>query len=87
MDRGKCATPRTDEPHSVRVIGDDPVYMYLSVTPHIQPTHTFYDEKGERQRPHFKPSSDYDTTTDSTTTVAELIDGHIEAVRTLAAQA
>ena len=77
----------TDEPHSVRVIGDEPVYMYLSVTPHIQPTHTFYDEKGERQPPHFRPSSDYNTETDSTTPMAELIDDHIDAVRTLAAQA
>ena len=33
-----------DEPHSVRVLGDEPVYMYLSVTPHIQPTHTFFDD-------------------------------------------
>ena len=84
---GQMCYALTDEPHSVRVIGDEPVYMYLSVTPHIQPTHTFYDDKGERQPPHFRPSSDYDTTTDSTTTVAELIDGHIDAVRVLAAQA
>ena len=58
---GQMCYALTDEPHSVRVIGDEPVYMYLSVTPHIQPTHTFYDDKGERQRPHFRPSSDYDT--------------------------
>lgn len=84
---GQMCYALTDEPHSVRVIGDEPVYMYLSVTPHIQPTHTFYDDKGERQPPHFRPSSDYNTETDSTTPVAELIDGHIDAVRTLAAQA
>ena len=84
---GQMCYALTDEPHSVRVIGDEPVYMYLSVTPHIQPTHTFYDDKGERQPPHFRPSSDYNTETDSTTPVAELIDGHIDAVRALAAQA
>ena len=81
---GQMCYALTDEPHSVRVIGDEPVYMYLSVTPHIQPTHTFYDDKGERQPPYFRPSSDYDTETDSTTPVAELIDGHINAVRALA---
>jgi quercetin dioxygenase-like cupin family protein len=84
---GQMCYALVDEPHSVRVIGDEPVYMYLSVTPHIQPTHTFYDEAGKRLPPWFRPSSDYDTQTDSTTPVAELVDGHVKAVRALAATA
>ncbi|MCZ6678801.1 MAG: hypothetical protein O7E52_16325, partial [Candidatus Poribacteria bacterium] len=71
----------------VRVIGDEPVYMYLSVTPHIQPTHTFYSEDGERLPPHFRPSSDYNTETDSTTPVDELIDHHVDTAHAVAAAA
>ena len=84
---GQMCYARADEPHSVRVIGDEPVYMYLSVTPHIQPPHTFYDDDGERLPPNFRPSSDYDTETDATTPVDELVDGHVAAAQELAAQA
>ena len=45
---GQMCYALADEPHSVRVIGDGPVYMYLSVTPHIQPGHTLYSSDGER---------------------------------------
>ena len=77
---GQMCYALTDEPHSVRVIGDEPVHMYLSVTPHIQPTHTFYDDERKRLPPHFRPSSDYDTQTDSTSPVEHLVDEHIERV-------
>ena len=80
---GQMCYARLDEPHSVRVIGDEPVHMYLSVTPHIQPTHTFYDEDDTRQPPHFRPSSDYDTETDATTPVGDLIGRQIEALNSL----
>jgi quercetin dioxygenase-like cupin family protein len=33
--------------HSMHAI-DGPCAMYLSVTPHVEPTHTFYDLEGER---------------------------------------
>ena len=81
---GQMCYALVDEPHSVRVLGDEPVYMYLSVTPHIQPTHTMYDENGERQRPHFRPSSDYNTETDSSTPIDELIDRHLETANRVA---
>ena len=84
---GQMCYALTDEPHSVRVIGDEPVHMYLSVTPHIQPTHTFYDDEHKRLPPHFRPSSDYDTQTDSTSPVEHLVDEHIEKTRAVAAQA
>ena len=81
---GQMCYALVDEPHSVRVISDEPVYMYLSVTPHIQPTHTMYDEKENRLPPVFRPSSDYDTKTDSTTPIEELVDQHVETARVLA---
>ena len=81
---GQMCYALVDEPHSVRVISDEPVLMYLSVTPHIQPTHTMYDEEQNRLPPVFRPSSDYDTETDSTTAVAALVGQQIENARLLA---
>ena len=80
---GQLCYALAGEPHAVRVIGDEPVYMYLSVTPHIQPTHTLYEEDGSRLPPWFRPSSDYDTRTDSTIPVDQLVDRHIHTSRTL----
>ena len=78
---GQMCYALAGQPHGVRVIGDEPVDMYLSVTPHIQPTHTFYSDDGQRQPPTFRPSSDYDTETDEDTPIAELIDRHLDATR------
>ncbi len=81
---GQMCYALADEPHSVRVLGDEPVYMYLSVTPHIQPTHTQYSDDGERLPPQFRPSSDYDTATDATTPIEALIDHHVDMARSVA---
>src|ERR1041385_5840861 len=32
--------------HAVRAVGDKPGAIFLSVTPHVEPTHTFYDDSG-----------------------------------------
>lgn len=80
---GQMCYALVDEPHSVRVVSEEPVLMYLSVTPHIQPTHTFYDDDQNRLPPHFRPSSDYNTETDSATPIEDLVDLHIETARAL----
>ena len=80
---GQMCYALVDEPHSVRVVSEEPVLMYLSVTPHIQPTHTFYDDDQNRLPPHFRPSSDYNTETDVDTPIDELIDRHIHTAREL----
>lgn len=36
------------ERHRVCCAGDQPAVIYLTVTPHRQPTHTHYDEHGNR---------------------------------------
>src|SRR5712692_9051411 len=43
--------PRTT--HAVRAIGEEPGVMYLSVSPHVEPTHTFYDADGQRLPPRY----------------------------------
>jgi mannose-6-phosphate isomerase-like protein (cupin superfamily) len=49
--QGIFVPPRTT--HAVRAIGDAPGVMYLSVEPHIEPTHTQYDAHGERLPPTY----------------------------------
>ena len=43
--------PRTT--HAVRAVGDEPGVIYLSVSPHVEPTHTFYDAQGQRLPPRY----------------------------------
>ena len=59
--------------HGVRAVGDRPTTMYLSVTPHVQPTHTFWDDAGRRLPHRFAPSSNYDVETDTETPVSEML--------------
>src|SRR5437773_801118 len=57
---GQMCVVLADQLHAVRVVGDEPMTMYLSVTPHVQPTHTMWSEDGQRLPPRFMPSSAYD---------------------------
>lgn len=57
---GQMCIALVDQMHSVRVIGDEPMIMYLSVTPHVQPTHTYWDDQGAKLPPRFNPNTQYD---------------------------
>jgi mannose-6-phosphate isomerase-like protein (cupin superfamily) len=76
---GQMCVALVDEVHTVANVGDDPVIMYLSVTPHIQPTHTMYTDDGRKAPPRFRPSSTYDVTPDTRTPVQSLVDAHADA--------
>jgi quercetin dioxygenase-like cupin family protein len=39
--------------HTLHAVGDEPCYVYLSVTPHVEPTHTQYDENGRQLPPNY----------------------------------
>jgi mannose-6-phosphate isomerase-like protein (cupin superfamily) len=43
--------PRTT--HAVRAVGERTGVIYLSVSPHVEPTHTFYDDQGQRLPPRY----------------------------------
>lgn len=71
--------------HTLHAVGDGPCVVYLSVTPHVEPTHTHYDEQyrqvppsygGWRGQEHGDPRPDAST--------ARLIDEYAAAARTLA---
>ena len=71
---GQMCVALVDQLHSLRVVGDEPMTMYLSVTPHIQPTHTMWTDDGTRMPHRFAPSSAYDRNTDTNTPLAALLD-------------
>ena len=71
---GQLCVALAGQIHQVRNNGDEPVYMYLSVTPHVQPTHTGRDADGTRHLTRFVASSSYDVVTDESTPIDELID-------------
>lgn len=82
---GQLCIALTDQNHVVRNVGDEPVIMYLSVTPHIQPTHTGWTDEGVKLSPRFAPSTAYDVPADRTTPTEEQADRQLEAVDGLSA--
>ena len=81
---GQMCVALADQPHRVRVLGDEPMTMYLSVTPHIHPTHTPLTEDGKRLPHNFMPQSAYDVEPDITISVADLVSRQIEKSQHLA---
>jgi len=86
---GQLCIARKDQHHQVRVIGDEPMIIYLSVTPHIQPTHTFWTNDGwgndtQKLPPRFASNKAFDVPMDTTTPTEELLDRHVEAAKALA---
>ena len=51
LSPGELCVARANQLHEVRVVGDEPMTMFLTVTPHLEPTHTFWDERGEKLPP------------------------------------
>ena len=81
---GQMCVALVDQPHTVRVLGDEPMTMYLSVTPHIHPTHTPRTEDGERLPHNFMPAQAYDVEPDMQVSVSELVARQIHAAELLA---
>ena len=60
LSEGQLCVARIDERHSITCLGDVPMIMYLSVTPHVEPTHTRWDDKGRKLPPSYGPSTRQD---------------------------
>lgn len=62
LGAGEACVARAGERHFVGPAGADAVTLFLCVTPHIQPTHAFFDESGAQlpddYRPSFMPASE-----------------------------
>ncbi len=82
---GQMCVALVDQLHGIRVMDDAPMTMYLSVTPHIQPTHTMWN--GGQRLPHrFAPPSAYDEDADPAP-VADLLARFLERMSAVAAAA
>jgi quercetin dioxygenase-like cupin family protein len=81
---GQACIALVDQPHTVRNVGDETVIYYLSVTPHIQPTHTGWTAEGKTAAPRFQPSTAYDVPPDRDTPTEDLLQRHLGAMETLA---
>jgi mannose-6-phosphate isomerase-like protein (cupin superfamily) len=86
---GQMCFAAANQMHQVRTIGDKPMTMYLSVTPHIEPTHTFWDEQGEKLPPRYGAATAKERAADPSPPrpVAEITAGQVEAARALAVAA
>lgn len=54
---GQFCLVRANELHQASNPDDVPATMYLSVTPHIEPTHTFWDDHGQKLPPRYGGST------------------------------
>lgn len=87
---GQLCIALANQHHQVRVLGDEPMTMYLSVTPHIQPTHTMWSNDGwgddtHKLPPRFVSNTSYDVPVDTTTPTADLVARHVAAADGVAA--
>lgn len=80
VETGQLCFAVTDEAHSVRVVGDIPVIMYLSVTPHILPTHTGRSAEGKAKPINFSPATSYDVELDSSISREDRLSRHRSAI-------
>ncbi len=81
---GQMCVALSDQPHRVRVVGDEPVIMYLSVTPHIVPTHTGRTADGGRHPVRIGGLNQFDRQTDVETPLAAMVDSYIETAEAAA---
>jgi quercetin dioxygenase-like cupin family protein len=54
VSAGSCVYVGPEEKHKLRVVGNEPMSMFLAVFPNHEPTHTFYEADGTpyvRSRP------------------------------------
>jgi quercetin dioxygenase-like cupin family protein len=81
---GQACVALVDETHCLRVVGDQPATIYLSVTPHVAPTHTWWNADGTKKPPR------YDTVADGwepQPATHEMVDEQLARVRALASAA
>ena len=85
---GQMCVAKVDEIHQVRnLLPDKPTIMFLSVTPHVQPTHTGRSLTDEKAPPHFAPNARYDVDYDMDVPIADLLGAQVQAAEEVLAAA
>jgi len=77
---GQMCVALVGQMHSVRAVGRKPAIIYLSVAPHLQPTHTFWDESGRCRPHHFVVPGEYDTHVDRSVPDDHVVDRYMVAL-------
>ena len=81
---GQMCIALVDQLHSLRAVGEEPMTLYLSVTPHIQPTHTRFDQDGQRLPPGFSSPTGYGVQPDLSVPVEELVERQVQKAEAVA---
>jgi quercetin dioxygenase-like cupin family protein len=85
LGAGQACVARAGQWHEVRAAGDGPMTLYLSVTPHVEPTHTQWDHEGGNQLPYrYGVATRGEREAESAEPVSVLLDRHLEACSNLA---
>ena len=82
---GQMCFAAVDESHTVTCVGDEPMIMYLSVTPHIEPTHTWWDSGGNKLPPRYGTTLEDVDLSDGT--IDEKLDASVASAEALARSA
>ena len=75
-----------DQLHSIQVTSEKPMIMYLSVTPHILPTHTSWGEDGRKLPYSYGSASSYDQEPDAAP-IADAVGNFVNTAAAVAAAA
>jgi len=78
---GQMCVALVNQSHGITVTSEEPVIMYLSVTPHIQPTHTMWTADGNRLPHRFVSNENYDVRPEHPIPDAEAIDRQVKAAQ------
>lgn len=78
---GQMCVALVNQSHGITVTSPEPVIMYLSVTPHIQPTHTMWTADGKRLPHRFVSNESYDVRPEHPMSDAEAIDRQVKAAQ------
>ena len=85
---GQICVARAGEWHEIRTLTDGPMTLYLSVTPHLEPTHTQWDREGGARLPYrYGGSTRTERTGAQVEPVRVLVDRHVQAAQSLATAA
>jgi len=88
LGAGQACVARAGQWHEVRAVGDGPMTLYLSVTPHVEPTHTQWDREGGTQLPYrYGGATRAEREAGPSQPVGTLLDEHVAACSALAAAA
>jgi quercetin dioxygenase-like cupin family protein len=84
---GQACVARAGQWHEIRALGDGPMTLYLSVTPHVEPTHTQWDREGGAKLPYrygAATRAEREAATRPPDPPAVLLDRHLAASEALA---